>query len=527
MLIQLNVKNLGLIDDACFKFEKGFTSITGETGSGKTSLIEAIKLSLGKKSDFEFIKNGQQQALVESFFELKPEHPIYSFLKNESLAIEEGEILIFKRILSREGKTKAYINQQPVSVHLLQKCAPFMIAIIDQHSNFELDSSDFFLKFIDSMLDDPQILEEVQSLYLQKQSLLKEIDELFKKTVFKDLRIEELEFDIKELADVKVSEDDENALFESFKKAQSFAQSAEKIGQHLQMINEELLPQVRRLRSDKIFSEDVKKMIETSFIHLQELSFNLEKQLDESQSDPSSLKKMETTLNLIHKLKRKHSSKLSDFPSILENKKNELETLYRIDDLIEEKKDEKEKLEQEFNKKTQVLSALRKQKALILQENLASSLRPLNMPFVELDFVFSPSSGTVKGTDVIELFIQQNQNAAKVEALSALSGGELARLNFSLFLEKSKLSPSFCWIFDEIDSSVGGITSALMGDKLKELSFEKQVFCITHFPQMASKADHHYAFEKMQSLENLEVFFKYSTQGPINEEIDRMIGVKE
>lgn len=149
------------------------------------------------------------------------------------------------------------------------------------------------------------------------------------------------------------------------------------------------------------------------------------------------------------------------------------------------------------------------------------------MPYIELDFIFTKIPLSIKGIDSIQLFIQQNASSNKVDALNSLSGGELARLNFCLFLEKSKKSVSNTWIFDEIDSSVGGITSALMGERLKELSFLKQVFCITHFPQMVQKADHHYAFEKMQSIENLEVLFRYCSNGPIIEEIDRMIGVKE
>lgn len=527
MLVQLFVKNLGLIDEATFRFEKGFTSITGETGSGKTSLIEALKLTLGKKSDFEWIKNGQNQACIESIFDLESTHPIFYFLKKESLHIEQGETLIFKRLLSKDGKTKAFINQQPVSIHLLQKCANYLISIIDQHATFELDSSDFFIEYIDALMEDSALLVSYKEAFLRRQALMLELDELYKKTVFKDLRIEELESDIKELSDVKVNQEDENALFESFKKAQSFAQTAEKLTHHLSLINDELLPQVRKLRSEKVFCEETKKLIETSYLNLQELSFFLEKQIEDSQSDPTSLKKLESTLNLIHKLKRKHAANLGDFPQVLENKKQELETLYHLDDVILNKKQKKEEFDNQLVQLSDQLSAIRKNLAIKLQDDLCKNLRPLNMPFIELDFVFTKKDLSLNGIDTIKLFVQQNSSCSKVEALNSLSGGELARLNFCLFLEKSKKSASHTWIFDEIDSSVGGVTSALMGEKLKELSFIKQVFCITHFPQMVQKADHHYAFEKMQSLENLEVLFRYSTDGPINEEIDRMIGVRD
>jgi len=526
MLTLLKIDSLGLIDKAEFAFQKGFTSITGETGSGKTSLIEALLLCLGKKSSFDFIKTGALKATVEAHFELEASHPLFQLFEKALLAIEKGELLIFKRELQCEGKTKAFINQMPVSLHFLQKCAPFLISYMDQEALFSFKDPLFFLEFLDKTLSDPEIFNRYAQHYAHYKKIQEHLEILQAQAEQKDFHIERLGQEVLELKEAHLIPDEEKELFSRYKTAQNTLEQTQGLSRHLEKLNQELLPSLKKLRQERSLGSQDQRQLSIAYEQLCDVSMNWERQLSSALIEPEELARMEARLSLLHKLKKKYQKEADELIELLETKKNELKTFLNVET-------ELFKLQSEFSKHKAQLEALaitlhkaRQCRAREAEKQLEAFLKPLNFPFIALQFVLEPMPLGPLGMDKIELWMQAHPDVPLAPAKESASGGELARLNFALFITSSNLSPATTYVFDEIDSSVGGITASLMGDKLQELAQCKQVFCITHFPQMAAKGSQHWVFEKVQTTHKTEVQFRYSQQGPIAEEIDRMSGVQ-
>lgn len=527
MLSSLTIESLGLIDTYTFIFQDGFTSITGETGSGKTSLIEALKLALGKKSDFEFIKKGAKKAHIKACFELSADHLIYPLLIENGFKIDPGEALIISRFLTFDGKSKAFLNDQPISLSFLSRLALFLCDFIDQDSLLEMHNEEKFLELLDKTGPYESLIQDYKTqygLYCQLQTKLKNLQKQTDDKDFKQILIQE---EIKELKEGLILPEEEEKLFNSYKNAQAIQSKLTFIEAHIQSFNQLILPQLRKMKVDKTLNEEQKALIESAFINLCEVSSQLEASIEEDSLDPEKLKQIENRLKLIHSLKRKYHVESDQFNTILDAKTKELDLLFSLDDELQKTLKDSEK---SFIQVTELAEKIAKQRicwAEILQENIHANLRPLNMPFAELQFSFKKIPLNENGCQKVELLLKANAASNMVALHQGASGGELARINFCFFLESSKKHKANTYVFDEIDASVGGVTSALMGDKLKKLSEDKQVFCITHFPQMAQKATNHLVFEKKQNFNSTFINILYSNQGPIESEIERMIGVKE
>jgi DNA repair protein RecN (Recombination protein N) len=527
MLSSLLIESLGLIDKYSFSFKDGFTSITGETGSGKTSLIEALKLTLGKKSDFEFIKKGEKKASIKASFELKPSHPIYPLLLENGFLIERGEAIIITRQLSTCGKSKAFVNDQPISLTLLAKLSVYLCDFIDQDSLLETKKEDYFLHLLDKTGPYESLLKDYKQVYESFDELSKKYKTLKKHQEGKEFKVSLIEEEIKELKEASILPEEETALFETYKKALGLQGKMQTLESYISGFNQAILPQLRKMRMDKVFNEEQKALLESAFINLCEVSSHLEATIDEGNFSPSELLKMEERLKLIHSLKRKYNVESDQFEHILALKTKELDFLFSIDEELEKLQKILSSSQIDLNSHAEKLSNERAVWAKKLQENLTSHLRPLNMPYAELLFTFKETHLSESGKESVDLLLKANAASNLVPLHQGASGGELARVNFCFFLETSKLHEANTYVFDEIDASVGGMTSALMGDKLKVLADEKQVFCITHFPQMAQKATNHLVFEKKQDESGTFIDIMHSTNGPIESEIERMIGVKE
>lgn len=526
MLSCLTIENLGLIDKHTFVFKKGFTSITGETGSGKTSLIEALKLALGKKSDFDFIKKGEKKAFIQACFELNPDHPIYPLLLEKGFLIEKGELLIISRHLSLCGKSKAFLNDQPISISLLTALSCYLCDFIDQESLFETKKQEEFLQLLDSTGSYSSLLQDYKNTYHIYVQLQKQIKQLQKHAEGKEFKQSLIEDEIKELKEALMSFEEEEALFETYKKAQAMQGQVHIFESYAKTLNEVILPHLRKMKTDKVWTHEQKDLFESSYIHLCEISNRIEDSIQEGSFNPQELQKMEDKLKLIHSLKRKYNVEIKEFDHILETKIKELDFLFSLDEELEKAIAMLNITSVDTFNLANKLADKRQAWAKELEKHLIANLKPLNMPYVELAFTFHEAPLSESGHQVVDLLLKANAASNMVAVHQGASGGELARINFCFFLETSKLQAAPTYIFDEIDASVGGVTSALMGQKLQELACDKQIFCITHFPQMAQKATNHLVFEKKQNENKTSIAIHYSTNGPIESEIERMIGVK-
>lgn len=523
MLKHLSIKSLGLIDHLELDFHEGFSCITGETGSGKTSLIEAIKLTLGKKSDFELIKQGSKKAEVTTIFELEANHPIYPLLNQLELSLEPGEPLILTRILLIEGKSKALLNQQPISLHTLSTLGPHLCQFIDQNDLFKLHDQMFYHDLIDqagnlgSFVD---AYKKVYDLYKEKKALITALE---KKGLNKEVRFQLLEEEVTELKQAQIKDNEEQELFERYKKLQLEQDLIGVYDAYAQVVNQNLLPQLKKIKNDKSLPAHFQELSLSCFEQLSQLSQLFETSIDPL-FDTSTLQKIQDRLQTIHRLKKKYGTTL--FEECLKAKQEQITLLFSLEDDLKTEKAVLEHLGAELKQHSQALTLARQEFAITFATNLEQQLSLLNMPFAQLEFVFKDAPYHDRGSCHIELFIRTNSSNQKLPLLQGTSGGELARVNFCFFLELAKQGCAPTYIFDEIDAHVGGVTSSMMGEKLQELSKNKQIFCITHFCQMALKSSHHLVFSKVQDDTSTHITTHYSDQGPAQFEIDRMIGLK-
>jgi DNA repair protein RecN (Recombination protein N) len=526
MLKQLCIQSLGLVESSQLDFHEGFTSITGETGSGKTSLVEALKLTLGKKSDFEFIKKGAKKAEIRAVFDLNKDHPVFESLKELGFTALAEEPLILSRILSVEGKSKAFINEQAASLYALQTIAPSLCLFVDQNDLLKLHDEFYYHHLIDAYGELKTELSEYQKSYELYLNLKKKIQDLKKQTHNKEIKQAVLSEEISELEGAKIKPGEEQSLFEEYKILQKKREGLESahLGSHL--LGQDILPKIKKLKAEKHLSEEEKTSLETAYLSLCDASESFESKLESQAYDEQLLQKHELRLKLIYSLKRKYNQEIEAFESLLLEKSKELDTLIMLDETIEKTELMLQEAQSHLEKVAQDLKSKRQLKALELAEKVAVQLQELNMPFAELEFTFTDSNYSIYGSTDIDLLIKTNVSSPKVSLIEGASGGELARVNFCLFLETSRLNHASTYIFDEIDAHVGGVTSSLMGEKLQKLAQSKQVFCITHFPQMALKGHNHLAFIKNQHEDKTTIEIHYTENNHLRFEIDRMVGVK-
>lgn len=527
MLKSLKIENLGLVEEAFFSFDSGFTAITGETGSGKTSLLEAIKLSLGKKSDYDFIKMGASKASICAVFDLASGLDVKNKLKEFEIDFEPTEPLLIKRVLYKEGKSKAFINDQAVSLQTLVKISPYLCDFVDQHVLSSLKDPVFFIELIDKTSGLCSILNEYKELYQKTKDLESKLSQLEKDAFQKELKIEFLQEDIKDLEACPMKPGEETAIFEDFKRTQALLGELSSFQKLSDQTNGDLLPLLKKIKSDKHLGKDLYDLLENAYQLVCEFSHKIDSELEDTLLSEQKLAHLETKLKKIVSLKRKFQAEPDEFEKILEMKQQELEKLLNLEFTLEELKIQHASTHKLMAEKAQSLSLSRQKHALNFEKQILKNLRPLNMPYCEIKFHFSHCDYGLHGIDHIDFLLKANSNAELLPLLESASGGEIARVNFCFFLAQSISNPACTYFFDEIDASVGGITSTLMGDKLQVLSKEKQVFCITHFAQMAQKADHHLSFKKLQDESTTWIDIQYCSHSMNFEEIDRMIGVKE
>ncbi len=485
MIKRLLIQNLVLVDQGEISFGPHFNAITGETGSGKTALTEAICLCLGERADLDLIRAGCDKAVLELYCDI-------SLLPQIQARLEEGGLLtdeemVIRRELMREGKSRALINCRAVPLPLLQEIGALLIDVIGQHSSQTLRSSEAQRHLVDLFGGLEGELAAFQESYTHERESLRRYEELKEKTQRQN---EELwRFQWEELGTGEWRE--EEALFARYDKLSHAKEEAEKIGTLIHTLSTLLIPQLHK--SIRLYNAP--SCLPEALIACQETLRTLESQAEEELPSPELLSHLEEKLTLIATLKRKYGPDIEAFRSKLGTQLEELTTLSEDQRQAQEAWISSQSATQQC---AEILSSGRKRAALALQEALTEQLQTLNMKGARLEIEVDPTVRSTSGDETLHLWLQANPGENLTLVKESASGGEVARLLFgvkTLLAAKNK-TPTL--LFDEIDANVGGKTATLMGQALKELGQHKQVICITHFPQVAAQADTHVQVEKVE-----------------------------
>lgn len=544
MLRVLHIKNFSIIDDANIEFGEGFNVLTGETGAGKSIVIDALCLALGERATAEAIRSGEKEAVVAAFFDISAEllNPATTqFLKDFGINIDEG--LILKRIVSAQGKSRAFVNGSMVNVQTLSDIGKSIIDVHGQYEHQSLLSADNQLDLLDIYGGLLYERLEVKNVYESLCSLKQQLSELVQKEKERTQRIDLLKFQINEIDTANLDPGEEEALAEEVKILSSAGRLAELANEAYDSLYSadsaciarlsRILVSIREISGIDPRANDAFKSIENAIPLLEDTAYFLRDYRDRLDFNPERLEQIQERLELVKGLKRKYGNSIQELLDYRDKSNSELEDLQHSEERQEGLKTELEKLINNLTEKAQRLSKKRKSVAKKIESEVISQLSELSMPDTRFSILITQDKGddtadgfsaTQKGIDSIEFLISPNIGEALKPLSKIASGGELSRIMLALKSIIAKGDNIPVLIFDEIDAGIGGRTAETVGQKLKNLSSNHQIVCITHLPQIASYADRHLKIEKKIRKERTIVEISKIEKDERRIEIARMLG---
>jgi DNA repair protein RecN (Recombination protein N) len=505
MLNSLYIENIAVIEKTDIEFYNGLNILTGETGAGKSIVIDAINAILGKRTSRDLIRNGSETATVYASFS-NVNDIVKSKLSENGYSLEDDELII-SRTMSLAGKNNCRINGRPANVSFLKELGLNLINIHGQHESYELFSPETHINYIDNLASNGGLLSEYRSAYKLYKSLKKELNDFLKSETNREQRIDVLSYQVEEIenADIKVGEieelNDERRILMNVEKVTSQLHKAKNSleGNSASGIIDSLDDVVTSMQKASDLNPSLEELFNRFndlYYELQDCSNELSDSLDEIEANPYRLEEIEERLDLLNKLSRKYGSDEEEILKFLSDAKAELDKLLKFDENANELKDKCDKAEAEAKKIADKLTLSRKNTAVEFESRVKEEMVFLDMPNVEIIVSQTACGLTDNGQDNIEILISANPGEAPKSVSKIASGGELSRMMLAIktVLASSDLIDTL--IFDEVDTGVSGSAAQKVGLKLKEVSKSRQVLCVTHQAQIAALADSHFLISK-------------------------------
>ena len=503
MLRLLHIENIAVIEQADILFEDGFNVMTGETGAGKSIVIDAISAILGERAYRDMIRTGMHKASVRAVFDRVPKLDWFS----ENDIPYEDEITVQREIFL-DGKNLCRVNGLPVSVSVLKKLGLQLINIHGQHDSAALFDENYHLSFLDNYACNGNLLEEYGEKYRAMQSLKHEIERLSMDEGEKLRRMETLKYQIDEIsrAELTIGED------ETLESKRKLAQNAEKLADGLQAAAAGLdgdddtegaaamLAQAERALSKIARFDDslsrIHDLVADLMYQTQDAAEQVRDRIYSLSYSADELERIEERLDTIHRLRRKYGATCEDILAYLERAKKELDEIEFADERMEQLQRKLQKAEQEACAVAERLREARKQAAVGLTERVLKELSDLDMKKVQFVCQFTETELSQNGADAVAFYMSANLGEALKPLNKVASGGELARIMLAMKNVLAERDHVPTLIFDEVDTGVSGRAAQHVAEKLRAVSKNKQVLCVTHLPQLAALADTHFLIEK-------------------------------
>jgi DNA repair protein RecN (Recombination protein N) len=519
MLRYLEIREFALIDHLNIEFQEGLNLLTGETGSGKSIIVDALSLLLGEKGYAEMIRSGAEKAHVTGLFDLEDDVDLRK--QFDSLGVQfSPEETVIKRELAHAAKGKAFINGQLVPVGVLRQIAEFLVDIHGQNEQQTLYHPDSQLNFLDAFAGTESLVDEVRRTFEGWQEQVRQID-LFKKNDQERLRtIDLLSFQTREIeaAHLKGAQEEEDLIKERtiLSNVEKLAQlSAQAYGVLYENENSagasikqatRIIEELQRIDPSQASWQE---QLKSARIAIDEVSFLLREYASRIEFNPQRLEQVVQRMTEIDHLKRKYGKSIEAVLLYYQQIKADLERLNNADENIGQLEKAMRSSCAHYRKKSGELSELRQRAAQLLERRVEKELDELAMKRCRFRVVFSTESKsssieldrpgeveTSSGVDVIEFLMSANPGEEPKPLTKIASGGEISRIMLALKSLKTVDRRGKTLVFDEVDAGIGGQTAHVLGRKLKRLSRKNQVICVTHLPQIASYADYHFFIEK-------------------------------
>lgn len=540
MLLELSIENFAIIDKVRINFTEGLNVLTGETGAGKSIIIDAISLVLGGRADKEYVRNGCQKTTIEALFTTDKISEIDEVLKEYGIENESENFLIITREIFSSGRSTSRINGRAVTLSMLNSITNKLIDIHGQHDHQSLLKSDKHSDFIDSLGDENlrRLKENIKTEFEKLQTIKARLKELVNDEMEKERKIDLLKFQIEEIDEAKLIEGEENEL----EKEYNILSNSENIMKVLSEVvtsldsdyynNSSVLDKLNYIlvNLNKIAKHDNEilnfaNIVESSIYQLEDLHREVRTYLERIEYNPQRIEYLSERIDLINKLKRKYGKTIKDILQYREEIEKELTELLNCEKEIDNLKKSIVEHEYKLNTYCQKLTKLRTSISQKFEEDIIRELKEVNMTNVKFKVSIEQLKDFTKnGLDKIEFLVSTNPSEPLKSLSKIVSGGEMSRIMLAFKSILAEIDEIPTLIFDEIDTGISGRTAQIVGEKISKLSNNRQIICITHLPQIAALSDSHYLISK-KIVDNKSVteIYKLNYDERI-EEMSRLLG---
>jgi DNA repair protein RecN (Recombination protein N) len=534
VLLELVVENYAVVERLRIRFHAGLNLLTGETGSGKSLVVDALGLLLGGRTSAETIRTGESRARVAGIFDVRDHAPVRRLLEPAGLDIEEGELLIEREILGG-GKSRAFVGSRPVSVALLKDLAPHLADIHGQHEQQLLFAPDAQRDMLDAFAGGRELLDRASSTYHEWRAAAAELEEL-ERSEQEKLRLLDLwSFQRREIDGAALKPDEEASLENERRVLQNVQRLQETAGTAYAAVYDspesalsltraaaKRLEELCRIDSSL---EGLREHLKSADLSLQEVSYALRDYVSRLEANPGRLEEVETRLAAIDRLKRKYGRSIPEILSFLEDVTRQIASVEHAGERMEELRQERKRLAADFDKLASELTERRRAAARKLEKRVEAELAQLAMERTVFRIAITPAPWSAEGADRVDFLVSPNLGEEPRPLEKVASGGEISRLALALktCLTAPRTAVVRTLVFDEVDAGVGGSAAEGIGRRLKNLAAANQVLCVTHLPQIAAFADHHYRVEKAESKGRTVAVVEELDSSARTREIGRML----
>lgn len=535
MLIGLSISQFTIVDNLNIEFDSGMTAITGETGAGKSIALDALSLALGERADSNFVRQGAEKSDIRAVFSVTQLPRVRSWLQENDF--DANDDCILRRVITRDGRSKAYINDQPVKLQTLKILGSLLVDIHTQHAHHRLLQRDYHQTLLDAYADCPLLLSQTTTHFQQWQQIARHIRQLETQGIEAETRKEYLQFQLTEFRELGLQTGEydklekQHQLIVNAESLQEACQNTLDICRHRERnsLIEQLQHCEQLLAPMKAHSPDIKdafELINSANIQIQEACQSLRQQLAHSQNSNGDLTEIEARLASIHDLARKHRTTPQELPAIKEALEAELNSLDNSKELLITLNQQAMAEHANYLALARQLTQIRETAADKLAHEIKQQLKALGMASCEFVPLLNTDTDSPRasGFENIEFLVSTNPGLPAQGLHKIASGGELSRISLAIQVITAKASTIPTLVFDEVDVGIGGATAEVVGRLLRTLSESAQIICVTHQPQVASQAHQHYFVAKIQHTDSTETSIAILDKDERIQEIARMLG---
>lgn len=536
MLLNLSINDLAVVKALDLDLNKGMSVLTGETGAGKSILLTALGLALGDRADSGYIRPNCKRAEINLEFDLADAPLAKAWLEQNEL--DNDHQCLIRRIISQDGRSKAYINDRPVTLQALQELSEKLVEIHGQHAHLTLLNSEEQRRLLDEYSKNQPLLEKVNRHYQQWHSCNRELAALQKASSDQVEREELLRFQIEELQQLDLENFNYAELTEEHSTLAHLGEILTSGHQQLELLYEAEEQSANQLLGHAInaladltrYAPDLNSigtLLTEAQIQIEEAAQQLRRYLDALEADPQHLEWLESQIGIIQALSRKHHVNPEQLPELAVQLEQELNSLTHSSERIEALTEQVRSLLAEYRQLAEQLTRKRIEGGKKLQKQISATIKELGMPQGEFSVQISSLDEAVPrayGKDKVEFLVSANPGLPPKPLAKVASGGELSRISLAIQVTTSNDKTTPTMIFDEVDSGIGGGIAEIVGQKLRSLSDNRQVMCVTHLPQVAAQAHHHLYVSKNNKADITASSVRLLTTEERIEEIARMLG---